>query len=207
MLKWFKTRFSQKPKPSRNLEVVEIDQRAQELVTLGDKMFTTEDYKGAMEAYESALQIDGHSAEAWHRRGRVLFNEEKIEEALACYVRSIELNPKNPDTWCGLGEGILAFIKADKEPLFIREHRVEIISEAQDAFAKALKLGGDLPKARVGRDSCRSMLKQDNFKLAKPPQFSFHSGGILERGKREAVSPFLKPGDYRRKNLPILSDD
>ncbi len=199
MWKWLKKLFLKKPPLQREPGDFEVDERARELVALGDKMLATEDYVGAMEAYNSALSVDGHCAEAWYRRGRIFLHDGKILEAAACFVRSLELDPQAAPARCGLGEAILAFLNADKEPLFIRENRIEIISEAHYHFEKSLKFGGDLPRAREGRDLCSSMIKQDSYKLAKPPLFSFHSGGILEKAKREAVSPFLKPGDYRRK--------
>ena len=184
-----------------------VDERALELVALGNKMFTAEDYRGAMDAYESALRVDGHCSEAWYRRGRILMRENKILEAAACYVRCLELDPKVADAWCGLGEAVLEFIEGDKEPLFIRENRLELISETYHYFERSLKLGRDIPSARVGRDRCRAMTEQEMFRLAKPPHFSFHSGGILELAKREVVAPFLKPGDYRRKEpLPVQND-
>ncbi len=169
-------------------------------------MFITEDYKGAMDAYESALRLDGHFAEAWYHRAKVLLQEKKIADALACYVRSLELDPDYADAYCGLAEALLEFIEADEEPVFLRENRIEIISEAHQNFERAIKLNKEFARARVGRDLCRNMIKEDSFRLTKPPLFSFHSGGILENAKREAVSPFLKPGDYRRKTPAVTTE-
>lgn len=207
MWDWFKKRFLKKPPPPSPTGETEVDARARELAALGDKMLTTEDYSGALEAYVSALRIDGHFADAWQRRGRVFMHGGQVLEAAACFVRAVELQPRTAEAWCGLGEAILAFLKADQEPLFIRENRIEILSEACDCFEKALRLGGDLPRAREGRDFCRNLMKQEPLKLTKPPLFSFHSGGILEKAKRDVVSPFLRPGDYRRKTpLPTRND-
>jgi tetratricopeptide (TPR) repeat protein len=187
-------------------ELTEVDQRTRDLVDLGNKMLTTEDAAGAISAYESALRLDGHCAEAWHRRGRLYMREGNLMAAMACYARSLELNTKAAEAWCGLGEAILDFLKHDSEPLFIRENRLEITSEAYDCFDRAVKMGGDLPRAKEGRDICRSMIKDVPFRLANPRLFTFHSGGILEPAKREFVSRFLKPGDYRRKTLPTKND-
>jgi len=179
-----------------------VDDRARDLVNLGNKMFTTNDLGGARRAFESALHLDGHCAEAWHRRGRIFLAERDLPSALACYARSLELDPQSAEAWCAMGEAILAFLKADHEPLFIREHRMAIVAEALDCFERALKLGGDLPRAREGREVCRGMIQGSPGPLIHPRLFSFHSGGILEKSKRDVVSPFLKPSDYRRKNLP-----
>ncbi len=194
-------------KPSAAVEKLHnpaVDQRAQDLVNLGNKMLTTEDYSGAFDAYESALRLDGHCAEAWHHRGRILMRNNQIQGAMACYARALELDLHSADTWCAMGEAILEFLRRDIEPLFIREHRMEVACEAYDCFDRALKIGGDLPKAREGRESCRGMIKDNPFRLANPRLFSFHSGGVLEAAKREVISPFLKAADYRRKTPPTL---
>jgi tetratricopeptide (TPR) repeat protein len=206
MFKWIKDIFSGQSKPVIISIEGEVDERALELVSLGDKMFTAEDYQGAMDAYESSLRVDGHCAEAWYRRGRCFMHEENLLHAGACFVRSLELDSQLADAWCGLGETILGFIEEDKEPLFIRENRAELLGEANEDFDKALKLGRDLPKAKEGREKCRALIKEDSFRLKKPRLFSFQSGGILEKAKRKVVSPFLKPGDYRRKAPPAKSN-
>jgi len=170
-------------------------------------MHATEDYKGALDAYESALRVDGKCAQAWFQRGRFFAREEKNLQAASCFVRAIELDPKIADAWYCIGDAVLTFLKSDSEPLFIRENRIELITEANDYFERALKLGKDLPKARAGKEQCRELIEDKNFKRSTPPIFSFHSGGILETTKREVVSPFLKPGDYRRKTIPTINDD
>ncbi len=201
MFQWLNKLRRPKQPIERHSGEIEVDERVLELVNLGNKMLMAEDYDGAMDAYESALRMDGHNAEAWQRRGRIFLQRGNIAAALASYVRSLELNTQAADAWCGLGEAILAFLKADKEPIFIREFRMEIACEAYDCFDRAMKLGGDLPHARQGREACKNMIKNSPFKIAHPRLFSFHSGGILESAKREYVAPFLKPNDYRRKTL------
>jgi len=126
---------------------------------------------------------------------------------MACHVRALELDGRQSRAWLGLGEAILSFFKADQEPLFIRENRAEIIGEALDCFQRALKFDAELAPARQGLESCRAMIGNTLPKLANPRIFSFHSGGFLEKAKREVVSPFLKPGDYRRKPLPSTAND
>lgn len=207
MFKWLKRKPSQPTLSLKNPPEWEVDERALELVSLGNKMYATEDFKGAIEAYDSALRVDGHCAAAWYRRGRYFMHENRILEAAACYVRALELDPKAADAWSGLGEAILAFFKADKEPLFIRENRVELLSEARACFDRAIKTGSNAPRARQGYEESETLLKQDAPKLTTPPIFSFQSGGILEDAKRKVVTSFLKPGDYRRKTLPPIQND
>ncbi len=207
MWRWFKERFLEKIEPPKSPVDIEVDERALELVSLGDKMYSIEDYKGALDAYDSALRADGHCAEAWYRRGRFFAREENNMQAAACFVRALELDTKLAEAWSYLGEAILTFIKSDSEPIFIRENQIEIITEANDCFDRALKLGKELPKAREGRNQCHTLMDGKNYQRINPPIFSFHSGGVLETAKREVVSPFLKPGDYRRKAVPTPYDD
>ncbi len=207
MLRWFKERAGTKPEaPPPSPEII-VDERALELVALGDKMYSTEDHNGAMEAYNSALRIDGHCADAWFRKGRFFKSDDMNMQAAACFVRALELNPKIADAWCAMGEIILNFIESNSEPLFIRENLIELITESADCFDRTMKLGREMPKAREGREKCRELIKGHHYTRATPLHFSFHSGGILENAKREVVSPFLKPGDYRRRTTPTASND
>jgi tetratricopeptide (TPR) repeat protein len=207
MPKWLKKITGGQPPPPVRPSEVPVDERALELVAVGDKMFAVGDYDGAQDAYNSALTVDGHCALAWQRRGRAFAHDGKTMEALACQVRSLELDSHQARAWLGLGEAILSFIKEDKEPLFIRENRPEVLGEAIDCFSRALKLEAELVPAREGLDACRAMMGHTPPKLVSPRHFSFHSGGILEKAKREAVSPFLKPGDYRRQAPPPIAND
>lgn len=204
---WLKKLFGVKPPEPRRPSEIPVDERALELVNLGDKMFAVEDLKGALDAYESALRLDGHCAAAWQRRGRIFLRDGNHMAAMACYARSLELDAQQAAAWSGIGEGILAFIRDDKEPIFIRENRSEIVSEACDCFSRALKLDAALQAPRHGLETCREMMRDKPFKLASPRLFSFHSGGILEKAKRDFVSPFLKPGDYRRQTPPSPPND
>jgi len=207
MPQWLKKVIGgQESKLARPSEIP-VDQRAQDLVNLGDKMFSVEDYQGAEEAYNSALTLDGHNASAWQRRGRIFSHQGKFTEAMACQVRALELEGRQTRAWLGLGDAILSFVKSDQEPLFIRENRAEIMGEALDCFQRALKYDAGLASAREGIEACKIMMGSVAPKLANPRIFSFHSGGIIEKAKREVVSPFLKPGDYRRKPIPVPVDD
>ena len=207
MPQWLKKVMGGQDAKAARPSEVPLDQRAQDLVNLGDKMFSVEDYPGAEEAYNSALTMDGHNAAAWQRRGRIFSHQGKITEAMACHVRALELDGRQSRAWLGLGEAILSFVKADLEPLFIRENRAEIMGEALDCFQRALKFDAGLAPARQGLEACRATIGSTPVKMANPRIFSFHSRGLLEKAKREVVSPFLKPGDYRRKPTPLPMDD
>ena len=126
---------------------------------------------------------------------------------MACQVRALELDGRQSRAWLGLGDAILSFVKSDQEPLFIRENRAEVLGEALDSFQRSLKYDAELVPAREGIEACKIMMAGVSPRLANPRIFSFHSGGMLEKAKREVVSPFLKPGDYRRKPLPTPADD
>jgi tetratricopeptide (TPR) repeat protein len=201
VLNWFKKLFS-KPFPvlaDEEEPEKPRDARVHELIQLGDKMFTAEDYIGARSGYESALRVDGHDAEVWQRRGKLFLHLNEILPAAACFVRSLELSTKIAEAWSGLGSAILAYHQANPDPTFMRDNQVEIISEAAQCFIRAKTLNPDLDEIKSGLEACRSILRESFQKISNPPIFSFHSGGILEKTKREVISPFLKPGDYRRK--------
>lgn len=206
MVVWFSKLWRKTPTPTRSPSEIEFDERAVQLVNLGDKMFQTDDVAGAREAYESALRLDSKCAPAWRGRAQVFLRDDQILKALACLARSVELNPQTADVWRYLGEGILLFLKHDLDPSFIRENRLDLVSEASDCFQRSLKLKSDLIAAQEGLATCRSMMQTESGHVANPRHFSFHSGGPLEKAKREAVTPFLRPSDYRRQPLPPLDE-
>ncbi|MCX6641639.1 MAG: hypothetical protein NTW14_14335 [bacterium] len=207
MWDWLKKLFSRQQQTSEPEEEPRYDERAHELLLLGDKMFAAMDFSGAKGAYESALRVDPHYADVWQRRGKIFLDQNELLFAAASFARALELNPQMGEAWCGLGQTIIAFFKADLDPLFVHENKVEIISEASECFRTALRIIPDHPAAVQGRQTCKEMLQGYNPQLAKPFIFTFHSGGILEKAKRDVVSPFLKPGDYRRRTpLPAPND-
>jgi tetratricopeptide (TPR) repeat protein len=164
-------------------------------------MLTTEDFEGAGSAFESALRLDGRHASIWRRRGDAFLRRGKVKEALACLVRSMQIDATDAKTWNTLGEALLAFMERDLEPDFIRENRNKIEAEARDCFERALKLGGDPSEARRGIEASGAKVGSRSHLPAGSPLFSFHPGGILEETKLDIVSTFLKPGDSLPKEL------
>lgn len=203
----FKRRDHRQSTPRNVADQTETGARVDELVKLGDKMLAAEDFEGARIAYESALRLKGRSAGTWHRRGQVFIREGSIKEAIACFVRSIEIDSKKADVWCSLGKAILEFEEKRVDPSLIQENPNAIISEARDCFERALKLDAGSSEARWGVNACKSKITSEAYELARPPLFSFHPGGILDDVKQKVVSPYLKPSDYRFKDSPPTSND
>jgi tetratricopeptide (TPR) repeat protein len=207
MWKWFKRRSETRDSSSETALRFDSRERIYELVGIGDKMLAAEDFEGATFAYESALRLDGRYASVWRRRGDVFLRRGKVKEALACLVRSMQIDATDAKTWNTLGEAILAFMEKDLEPDFIQDNRSDIEAEARDCFERALKLGGDPSQARRGIDASGAKVGRRVHSHTGSPLFSFQLGGILEEVKLNVVSAYLKPGDYLPKSLPQHQHD
>lgn len=61
----------------------------------GDRLFTQEDYQGAIQAYTQSIQLFPANAYAYYNRGNAYRKLEKYKEAVFDYNRSLQINPQN----------------------------------------------------------------------------------------------------------------
>ena len=97
----------------------------------------------AQEAYENSLRLNPRQFNAYLGLGRLLENEEKIEEAIANYSRSVELRPT--------AEGYLYLGRALE--------KVNRLNEAMGAYQEALKLAPDSKEAQEAADGLAGKTK------------------------------------------------
>ncbi|GCE16160.1 protein kinase family protein [Tengunoibacter tsumagoiensis] len=69
----------------------------------GDKLFTTHDYDGALQAYHRALEIHGNKSSLWLALGDTYFALERYKEALMAYEQAMYLNPNDSQAWSNRG--------------------------------------------------------------------------------------------------------
>jgi len=77
---------------------------------LGNSLFFTQDYKGAIQAYERSTQINPVLAAAWSNWGVVLTDMKRFDEAVEKYQRATQINPDLAVVWYNLGV-VLAGLK------------------------------------------------------------------------------------------------
>jgi len=57
----------------------------------------------ALKEYNLAIDCDASFDEAWYNKGLTLQGMGRNEEALKCYKKTTELNPKNVASWNNMG--------------------------------------------------------------------------------------------------------
>lgn len=95
-------------------------------VKAGNAKDYASDFKGALESYSEAIEIDPSYAPAWFFRGNTHFNLKDPEKAIADYTKAIELNPGYADAYANRGDAS-----------FSLNHREEACKD----YLKAEKLG------------------------------------------------------------------
>ncbi len=68
---------------------------------LGDAYFKQQKYADAIKSYQKALaesKTNEQKAQVYHNIGNSLLKDKKIDQSIAAYTRSLELNPNDQDT-------------------------------------------------------------------------------------------------------------
>jgi tetratricopeptide (TPR) repeat protein len=94
------------------------------------------DYKGASEAFDTALEINARSFWAYFHKGRMLFRQGRHEEALECFSQAVKLRPNRPD---------FLLAKAHAEDELAR------IPHAYHTYEKAILAGDKTGEAWLGK--------------------------------------------------------
>ena len=68
-----------------------------ELISRGDEMMDGLEFESALGFFERALALDPDNADLWNRRGVALRGMGRYEEAVRCFERSLEIEPRDRD--------------------------------------------------------------------------------------------------------------
>jgi tetratricopeptide (TPR) repeat protein len=89
-------------------------ERAISAVKEGNTRDYASDFKGALESYSEAIEIDPEYAPAWFYRGNTLFNLKDIESAIKNYSKAIELKPTYTDAYANRGDAYFSLNRRDE---------------------------------------------------------------------------------------------
>jgi tetratricopeptide (TPR) repeat protein len=78
---------------------------------MGQCYLQKEMYEKAIEASDKAIEVDSDNPIFWHTKAYSLWKLKKYEEAIECYQKSINLNPKYYVTWLEMG---ICYLKKEK---------------------------------------------------------------------------------------------
>jgi tetratricopeptide (TPR) repeat protein len=136
----------------------------------GLALFKQGNYGGAIQAYDTAIQLNPQFAEAWNGKGKVLIMQGKYDEAIQAFDKAIKLNQSYAEAWNdkgialeaqrNLNEAIQAFDKAiELNPQFAEAwydkggalNSQGKYDEAIQACDKAIELTPDFAEAWVNK--------------------------------------------------------
>ena len=66
-----------------------------ELVSRGNKMMDELKFELALEFYEQALLLDQNNPDLWNNKGIALRSIGRYEEAMECFNKSLEIEPRD----------------------------------------------------------------------------------------------------------------
>jgi tetratricopeptide (TPR) repeat protein len=121
--------------------------KIEEIIEDGNMLFNQGNYQDALSCYQKAVKLGKNNALAWHGKGNVLFkqgeNSEDVtlcvkchlcpvlseafyQDAVKCYDKAIEIDPKFKDAWYKKG------IALEKLGKFIESKKCIEISKSLD---------------------------------------------------------------------------
>ncbi|MDD1676642.1 MAG: tetratricopeptide repeat protein, partial [Methanomicrobiales archaeon] len=80
----------------------------QNLTTAAGQLYNAGEYRAALDKLDAALLITPDMVDAWYLKGLINLRLEKYPSAVVAFDRAIQLNPKNPEYWCGRGDAFFA---------------------------------------------------------------------------------------------------
>jgi tetratricopeptide (TPR) repeat protein len=97
------------------------------------------------------------TAEDWYNKGLVDKVERRLEEAVQCYDKALELDPKYVQAWYGKGDALYIMGRCGKVVVDLEEALVlAFLEEALLCFDKALELD---PQNKVAQERKQQTLK------------------------------------------------
>jgi tetratricopeptide (TPR) repeat protein len=81
-----------------------FSQSAKKLVKTGITKLQKEDYKGAIDDYTKAIEVDSNYADAYYYRGYAKFTLKDYQGAIIDYTKNVELDPKSYDGFIDRGD-------------------------------------------------------------------------------------------------------
>lgn len=76
---------------------------AQDWVDKSNAFLNQSNYEGAIQAYDTAIELDPNDVEAWNNKGNVLAVQGKYDDAFQAFDRAIKLKPDLAMAWYNKG--------------------------------------------------------------------------------------------------------
>jgi len=109
--------------------------------------FISGDYERAAASYDKALELEPNSTDLWNNKGKALVNMGRIDEAISCFNKSLEINASNPASLNLLAIALSQGLNKYSEAIIIFDQILQTNPSDFDALiGKGMSLGneGDL---------------------------------------------------------------
>ena len=141
------------------------EDRAQEALKEGNRLFEAGDFGGALVAYDRSLQLRPDDSDAFNNRGVALGRLGRNEEALAAYDRTLELHPDDPDSDTQDNRGVaLERLGRHKEALAAFDRSLELRPDDPETYYNrgvALERGGRYEESLASYDRSLELRPED----------------------------------------------
>lgn len=94
--------------------------KAGDMARQGEVLFSTKDFKGALEKYEQAIVIDPAYADAWLYAGDCYFSMKQWGEAETRFRKAAQLDPLHDQAWRFLADTLAEQQKCPEMELALR---------------------------------------------------------------------------------------
>lgn len=169
------------------------------LLWIGNTYLNLEDYKRAIQSYQSVIIISPNNADAHHGLGSAYMLSEEMDEAIKSYRKAISLKPDNDEHQYALGWA-LARIERYKESAKYLENAIKINPESyggQMMLGEIYRKLGKLENAKISFEKATE-IRPDIAVGYQYLGFLYSFMGRLDKAKKAANKAIeLEPENYR----------
>ncbi|MEK0422122.1 MAG: hypothetical protein RLZ95_32 [Bacteroidota bacterium] len=137
-------------------------QSAKKLVKSGNTKYGNEDYKGAIDDYTKAIEVDSNYADAYFYRGYTKFTLKDYQGAIIDYTKNVELDPKSFDGFIDRGD-IKYILKDYKSAINDYTYALELYNTNYETYFKRGRVKYDTAGYRAAMDDFSSSIKSNPF--------------------------------------------
>ena len=176
---------------------------AEEWLEIGRYLSNRRRYEEVLECYDKALEIDPENAEAWLRKGQVLYyNFGRYEEALECIDKALEIDPEYVSVLHTKGQMLCGHLERYEEAIECYDKALEINPEDDTVWFSKGEVLKSLERYEEAIDCYDKALEIDpNFHYAEYDKIFVE--GKLRENALSNTNPF--PGLILATLLPLAT--
>ncbi len=183
-------------------ELLETDRRRELLSELGLIYATCDRYSLAINAFDTALQINPDDEKSYYWRGVALAHLGRYEESLDSFNHAIKINKDYHEAWFNLGI-VQDILSKHEEAIESYDKALTLSPDEQAWYRRGIALT-DLGRYKAAIDSYdRAIeLKSEDYKIWHGKGFTFYKWGVYE----EALTAYGEAIERKSDHYPSSFD-